>query len=137
MNKNFVLDCSATMSLFLPDEELNHISSKVAELLKSSICYAPSIWPYEVYNVILTCINRQRLNGEQASSITRLVKKLPIKIDNSFTLTANNILNIAKTNNLSIYDSAYIELALRIKCPIATLDKKVIQVAKNVGIELI
>ena len=137
MNKNFVLDCSATMSLFLPDEEMNDISNKVTELLKTNTCYAPSIWYYEIYNVILTCIKRKRLHEEQASSITKLVKKLPIKIDNSFNLTANNVLKIAKTNNLSIYDAAYIELALRIKCPIATLDKKVIQVAKSVGIELI
>ena len=137
MSNNFVLDCSATMSLFLPDEEMHDISSKVTELLKTHTCYVPSIWYYEVYNVILTCIKRKRLNEDQVSSITKLVRKLPIKIDNSFNLTANNILNIAKNNNLSIYDAAYIELALRIKCPIATLDKKVLHVANALNIKII
>ena len=57
MNK-FVIDCSATMSLFLPDENNVDYTSLIYKELENKDCIVPSIWSYEVSNVLLSCKKR-------------------------------------------------------------------------------
>ena len=38
---------------------------------------------------------------------------------------------------LTSYDATYVELALRLGLPLATLDRQMIDVAKNLGIEIL
>lgn len=45
-------------------------------------------------------------------------------------------LNLARAQNLSVYDATYLELALRRGLPIATLDMKLRVAAAAVGISI-
>ena len=47
------------------------------------------------------------------------------------------ILLLARQEQLTIYDAAYLELALRLLLPIATLDEKLKRAADHVGIQLL
>jgi len=49
----------------------------------------------------------------------------------------NQILSVARQNDLTEYDAAYIELALREGFPLATLDDKLRRAATRVGISLV
>ena len=63
---------------------------------------------------------------------------MPIDIENNnLHFIHNNVFNIASLNELSIYDASYIELAIRFNCSIATLDKKLIDVAKKLNVGLL
>jgi len=44
---------------------------------------------------------------------------------------------VARQQNLTAYDAAYIELALRAALPLATLDSRLRQAAGRVGITLV
>lgn len=44
------------------------------------------------------------------------------------------MLTLARTHNLSSYDAAYLELALREGLPLATLDQQLKQAALNIGV---
>lgn len=137
MNK-FVIDCSATMSLFLPDENDTNYTNIIHKQLENKDCIVPSIWCYEIANVLLSCKKRNRLDDKQINEIANLIYKLPIDVENNnLHFIHNNVFNIASLNELSIYDASYIELAIRFNCSIATLDKKLIDVAKKLNVGLL
>jgi predicted nucleic acid-binding protein len=46
----------------------------------------------------------------------------------------SDVLNLARAHNLSVYDAAYLELALRRGLPVATLDEGLKAAAKAVGV---
>jgi predicted nucleic acid-binding protein len=43
---------------------------------------------------------------------------------------------MARTQSLSVYDAAYLELAYREKLPLATLDRRLGEAARLVGVQL-
>ena len=137
MNK-FIIDCSSTISLFLPDEINNDYTNKLYDSFKNNDCTVPSLWCYELSNVLLSSKRRNRINDNQINEIVNLIYDLPIEIENiNFYYIQNNIFNIANDNNLSVYDASYLELAIRFNCSLATLDKKLIDVAKKLNVGLI
>lgn len=137
MNK-FVIDCSTTMSLFLPDENNKDYIKKIYECFKNNFCIVPSLWCYEISNVLLSSKKRNRINENQIKEIVGLIYDLPIETENiNFYYIQNNIFDIANDNNLSVYDASYLELATRFNCSLATLDKKLIDTAKKLKIGLI
>jgi len=46
-------------------------------------------------------------------------------------------LSLAREHNLSSYDAAYLELAMRLAVPLATQDKKLLVAAQNSGVVLL
>ena len=137
MNK-FIIDCSSTISLFLPDEINNDYTNKLYDSFKNNACVVPSLWYYELSNVLLSSKKRNRINDNQINEIVNLIYDLPVEIENiNFYYIQNNIFNIANDNNLSVYDASYLELAIRFNCSLATLDKKLIDVAKKLNVGLI
>jgi predicted nucleic acid-binding protein len=56
-----------------------------------------------------------------------------VQIDHAF----QQILPLARQAQLTAYDAAYLELALRLGLPIATLDVRLRQSAKAAGIALL
>ena len=127
----FVLDCSVTISWLIPDER-DDSTLKILEMLPEKGSIVPSIWPLEVGNVLLVAQRHKRIASEQRHSAIYALNQLPIKID---TLTSKNAfletMELAELHNLTSYDASYLELAIRMNLPIATLDKKLIQVAKE------
>ena len=43
------------------------------------------------------------------------------------------MLRIARDHDLTVYDAMYLELALRLNCPLATLDQKLASAAVEAG----
>jgi predicted nucleic acid-binding protein len=65
----------------------------------------------------------------------RQLGSLPIIVDSETAKRAfSEVLAIAHTERLSAYDAAYLELALREGCPLATLDAALAACAKKPGV---
>lgn len=80
---------------------------------------------------------RKILKDAQIDRIIKLFSKFPLKTDAGFGLPfAQRIYEISRTYGLSSYDASYLELALRIHAPMATLDKQLAQAAEASGIAL-
>ncbi len=63
---------------------------------------------------------------------------LPIVIDGETSARAwGDTLSLARTQSLSAYDAAYLELAMRRGVPIASLDDKLKAAAAKVGVPLL
>jgi predicted nucleic acid-binding protein len=63
---------------------------------------------------------------------------LPIDVDpESCDRVLDTVLPIANEHELSVYDAMYLELALRLRMPLATLDQKLIAAGKAAGVEVL
>jgi predicted nucleic acid-binding protein len=72
----------------------------------------------------------------QANQYKIFLNELPIIIDFSLEQKKSEyIYDIALSNTLTVYDAAYLDLALLLNIPLATFDKALIQSAHNLGLQ--
>lgn len=123
--KTWVIDCSFTAAMFLPDENsdlADHFFSRIGSEFKAII---PAIWWYELNNVLLVSVRRKRLTNENAETVLKTFESFPIEMDKNFSFqTMKSIFELGKKHDLSVYDSAYMELCIRKKAGIVSLDEK-------------
>ena len=118
----FVLDCSVTMSWVFPDEATG-ATDALRQSLVNDMAVAPVLWPLEVGNVLLVATRRGRIHMDDWKRIHHNLAVLPIEVDpETPDRVWPAILPLAMEYNLSVYDAAYLELAVRYQLPLATLD---------------
>jgi predicted nucleic acid-binding protein len=133
-----VLDASVTVAWCFADE-----ASAFADLVLDFIAVggeavAPAIWPFEVANALLAGERRKRISTAQVTSILQRIADLPIAIDPVRSDRAfSQILSLARQQQLSEYDAAYLELAMREGLALATLDTQLRRAAKSIGVVLV
>lgn len=134
VKEGFVLDNSVTMSWCFPDERDSY-SQDVLKALPGTAAAVSSLWPLEVANILLVGERRGRISQADTATFIGLLEGLPIRIDDETSEHAMKAsLNLARAQNLSVYDASYLELALRRGLPIATLDAKLKAAAAALGI---
>ena len=134
--KAFVLDGSVTMAWYFVDE-LNPYADSVLSDLESGRAVVPSLWPLEVANTVLVGERRKRSTEAQATAWLAILDTLSIEVDRETTSHAwRGTLALARSQNLSAYDAAYLELAMRRGLPLATLDGKLKNAALAVGVSI-
>jgi len=137
MMNSFVVDNSVVMSWCFNDEA-NKYGDAVLDRLAESTALVPPIWPLEVVNVLLVAERRNRLKQVDSVRFITLLTQLPIVVElEGPERKMKDLLALGRANNLSSYDTAYLDLAMRNDCPIATLDKKLIEAAKTVDVTIL
>jgi predicted nucleic acid-binding protein len=132
-----VLDASCILVLAL-DEEMPQTVVRMFDRLPDYGAAVPSIWRYEVVNVLLLSVRRQRIDIESFHARLAEFARLSIAVDEMSTGRAwNEGATIAQRHGLTIYDAAYLELAIRLALPLATLDKALARAARSEGVEVI
>jgi len=120
------------------NDESNHFTDKILEQMETAQVVVPTIWPLEVSNVLLLAQRKKRLTALQVSSFIDALSALSITVDASTTARAmHSIYVLAEKTKLTAYNAAYLELALREKIPLATLDNDLMKAAKISHIELL
>jgi predicted nucleic acid-binding protein len=132
----FVLDGSVALAWFFADEA-NPYADKVLASFPSTEAVVPAIWPLEVANAVVMGERRKRSTVAQASKWLAILGSLPVNIDGETVSRAwGDVLNLARTHNLSSYDAAYLELAIRLGLPQATLDDQLKAACAKAGVPL-
>ncbi len=132
--KEFVLDCSVTMAWYFKDEANAYVTS-VRKGLGRDNAVVPALWPIEVANILVLGERRQRSTAAEASKWLRFLQQLPIRVDDETPARAwSDILHVARSYGLSAYDAAYLELAIRLGLPLASLDDKLKTTAALAGV---
>ncbi len=131
---NFVVDASVALSWCFEDEGESYAVSVLDEL-GSSEAVTASLWPVEVTNGLLTAERRGRLVLADARRFARLLLALPIVVDPvSRSISFEATYALARRHKLTSYDAAYLELAVRLGVPIATLNGPLRVAAKREGV---
>jgi predicted nucleic acid-binding protein len=132
----FVLDCSVTVAWFFKDETSDYAKS-VRSALSESSAVVPEHWPLEVANAVVMGERRKRSTPAEGAAWISLLQQLPIDIDRETGEKVwDSSSSIARIHGLSVYDAAYLELAMRRRLPLATLDKSLQAVCTAVGVPL-
>ena len=127
----FVLDCSVTMAWVFPDEA-SEATDRLRDSLVGGRAFVPSLWPVEVGSVLLAATKRGRLRADEWTGICASLEALPIEIDPvSASRVWGRALALADEYGLSVYDAVYLELALRLRLPLATLDQALAAAARS------
>jgi predicted nucleic acid-binding protein len=133
-NQEFVLDCSVALAWCFPDERAPYPQG-VLDSLASAYAVVPSLWLLEIGNALLVGERRKRSTQAETAKWLEFLNLLPINIEEAIATYAwGNVLGLARAHNLSTYDAAYLELALRRGLTLATLDDKLRGTALALGV---
>jgi predicted nucleic acid-binding protein len=138
VTRSLVLDASVPLAWCFEDESAA-LPERVLDILEAGTeMLTPSIWPLEVANALLTAERRKRVTNAQATVFLQRISKLPILVEPVSPGRAfEHILQVARQYELTEYDAAYVELALRQALPLATLDAKLRRAARTAGLTLV
>jgi predicted nucleic acid-binding protein len=136
--KRVVLDASVAVAWCFEDEK-SRFTEGILDLLSAGTeVLTPAIWPFEVANALLVAERRKRITTAQVTALLRRIAGLPISVEPIEAGRAfEPILAVARQQNLTEYDAAYLELALRTGLPLATIDGSLKRAARLVDVSLV
>ncbi len=114
----FALDASAALAWALPEESPAAKQAWARTAIDSAV--VPALWWFELRNGLIVNERRGRITEEETTRILRRVAKLLIAIDDA--PDEQRLMALARRHRLTVYDAAYLELALRENVPLATFD---------------
>ncbi len=137
MAPSMVIDCSVTMAWCFSDEQTPRTEILLDRMVAESVA-VPSIWLLEVTNVLSMAEKRGRITMADSSEFLSLLGSLQMEIDaESLKRVFENVLPLARSQQLTTYDGAYLELAIRLQLPLATLDRSLKESARRIGVQLL
>ena len=132
----FVLDNSVVTGWYLPSQASDY-SNAMATRLEVDKALVPPLWQLELANVLKTACTKGRLSQTQARQILDTLSQLPIEVDTGAPPGQRPLFELAMRYNLSSYDAAYLELAMRYGLPLATQDEQLKLAAKAAGVDVL
>ena len=132
-----VLDSSVALAWVLPGEGTDATDIVLDEIAADGAA-APGLWPLEIANVLLQVEKARRITQEERRRALITLAALPVHIDPDTASQAwSRTLALAEAQGLTLYDASYLELALRLALPLASLDRKLRQAAATSAVELL
>jgi predicted nucleic acid-binding protein len=128
-----VLDCSYTLAMVMPDEARPPGMARTA----AGRMLVPSLWAYEVANALRSGLRRRRVDETQVAMVCTRLEGLGIETVGSADMGVRQRFVATQTHQLSAYDAAYVELALNLHCPLATLDAGLADAARRAGLRIV
>ncbi|MCW8308083.1 type II toxin-antitoxin system VapC family toxin [Acidiphilium sp. PA] len=134
---SLVLDASMTVA-WLFDDERTPAAHAVMRRVVVEGAIVPSLWRLEVANVLRNAVRRGRCDEAFADrSLTRL-GRLTIKSDQETDDRAwGATRTLSREENLTLYDAAYLELAVRKDAPLASCDAALLAAAARRKVEIL
>jgi predicted nucleic acid-binding protein len=134
---SLVLDSSATLARAFPEERTDAIL-ELFLIVASLGAVVPALWRIEVANALNVGIRRGRISKANRQGILADLESLPIIVDlETDHHLWSRTLELADRHQLTVYDAIYLELALRLKFPLATLDDALRNAAQQEGVPLL
>ena len=133
-----VIDGSVAVSWFLADEQSESAQQVRRRIADAEVVSVPVHWMLEVANALLVAERRNRIAPADVNHALGILRQMPIRPDSETDVHAGtHTLELARRHTLSIYDAAYLELALRIGANLASLDEPLKVAARARGVAVI
>lgn len=132
----FVLDNSVVTGWCLSGQSTDYTQA-VATRLETDKALVPQLWQLELANVLKTACTRGRLTQALARQILDTLAQLPIDVDAGARPGQRQMFELAMRFDLSSYDAAYLELAMRHGVPLATQDQALRLAAQAAGVDVL
>lgn len=131
-----VLDSSAALAWQFEDEH-NEQTLRVLEHVVEAGAVVPALWRYEVANGLQMALKRGRIDAARRDRMLDRLGALDIVIDDESPVHAwSATLALSDLYGLTVYDAACLELAQRLRLPLATLDRALVEAARRAGVSV-
>ena len=138
MKRAFVADASVAVAWCTPAQASAITDRLLDDILAGSTVAVPPLWPYEVANALLILRRRKKLDPDDYSEARMLLDRLQVSVDNDGPrLAATRIGDLAMEHKLTVYDAAYLGLAVRKQIPLASRDQSLNRAAQRLGVTLL
>jgi predicted nucleic acid-binding protein len=135
----FALDASIVLTWCFPDEEAQKAQEISERIAGGDTVIVPAFWRHEILNALLVGERRKRLTPELAQAFIVDLNRLPVDVDDGATqdIVFNTTQVLCRKHRLTAYDAAYLEIAMRSACPLATADDDLKQAAISEGVQVL
>jgi len=125
-----VVDASVLIAVIVNETEKEHLvtMTQEAELI------APMSVHWEIGNAFSSLLKRGRITIEQALQAIDMYLEIPVRF---VEVELANSLELAGTLGMYAYDAYLLRCAEKYRLPLLTLDKKLVQSAKEKGISVL
>ena len=136
MKPTLVLDCSMVMAWCFADGTTAQ-TAEIQDRLAAEAAVVPGHWFLEIANVLAMAEKRGRISPEDSSQFVGQLAVLDIQVDEEASRRAfDHLLPLCRSHGLTSYDAAYLDLAVRRRLPLASLDDALRQAATSLGMQV-
>ena len=138
MTAAFVVDASVGFAWVYPSQASAATDALLEDVAAGATLVAPALWFLEVANGLLAAQRRKLLTGPERRSALEMLSRLRVSIDEDSGLAAFHTTSaLADKHGLSVYDAAYLEVALRRQLPLGSRDGALRSAAKRSGVKVL
>lgn len=131
-----VVDASVTLDWFFKSERTAYGNRVLKRALREG-CLEPFLWPSEVAHGLLKGVRRQELRAEEARQALELLRAIDARVDQpDWRSVMSRLYALAEEHQTTAYDAAYLELASRLKAPLATKNAGLRRAARHERVSL-
>ena len=135
MSDAFVVDASMAFAWVLPSQASSEAEASLERIESGAGVVVPSLWFLEVANGLLVAQRRKRITAPERLLALERFLGLALTVDEDDTRNAfGRTSALAEQLGLSVYDAAYLELALRRNLPLVTRDRALRAAADRSGL---
>ncbi len=124
-----IADTNAFLAVALEEPE----KANIIQLTKGHDLVAPEVLPFEIGNALTAMLKKHKLNTDQMISVWNTVQTIPVEY---FRVDIPAALELADRCNIYAYDAYFLECAIRLRCPLLTLDRRLKVVAENNDVKI-
>ncbi len=138
MSDGFVADSSVGVAWAVQSQASGATDQLLEKVSAGAPLVVPTLWPFEIANSLLVLLRRKKLLKSERDRALEALGQLPFTVDDEgCRLAFGSTSEIAAEHGLSIYDAAYLELALRRTLPLASRDDALRKAAKDRRVKLL
>jgi predicted nucleic acid-binding protein len=128
------MDILADTNVFLAVSLNEPERGRIIQLTTDASVTAPEILPYEIGNALSAMVKRKKLTQAEALLAEKAASLIPVRL---VSVDIHASLQIATEHNIYAYDAYFLHCARTYSLPLLTLDKRMKQVAIDIGIQVL
>ena len=137
MTEAFVADASVAIGWVHPTQATKQTTAMLDAIADGATLEVPALWPLEVANALIVLVRRRKLTENERQAGVGWLRGLRIRVDHEMSALAfSQLSELAAAHQLSIYDAAYLELAVRRRLVLGCKDVPLRAAAKHAGVSL-
>lgn len=138
MSEGFVLDASIAFAWVYPGQA-TPVSETLLGLVESgAVGVVPPLWFLEVSNGLLVAQRRKLITPAERQQALDGLSALALAVDEPDPRSAfDRTAALAEQQGLSVYDAAYLEVALRRGLPLGSRDRALMAAARQCGVTVL
>jgi predicted nucleic acid-binding protein len=134
---SLIVDASMTVA-WLFSNERTETPQAVLRRVATDGALVPSLWRLEIANVLRNAVRRKRCDEGYATRCLQRLGRLQIIVDLDTDMQAwGRTRQLSIEHDLSVYDAAYLELAVRRRRPLASCDAALIKAGRKSGLDVL